>query len=53
MLLFVDFFHVYVRQWFLCGLVGTTENLMRELEIKFLAHGVMNDLGIVYPQYWL
>jgi hypothetical protein len=53
MLLFVDFFHVYVSQWFLCGLVGTIENLMRELEIKFLAHGVMNDLGIVYPQYWL
>jgi hypothetical protein len=26
---------------------------MRELEIKFQTHGVMNVLGIVYPQYWL
>jgi len=23
------------------------------LEIIFLAHGVMDALGIVYPQYWL
>ncbi len=26
---------------------------MRKLEIKFSAHGVMNDFGIVYSQYWL
>jgi len=26
---------------------------MKPLEIRFLAHGVMNALGIVYPQYWL
>jgi hypothetical protein len=36
----------------LCGLVKEVENLM-ELEIKFPTHGVMNVLGIVYPQYWL
>ncbi len=57
MLLFVDLFHffspIYVSPWFLCGLLGATENLMKELEIRFPAHGVMNALGIVYFQYWL
>jgi hypothetical protein len=26
---------------------------MRDLEIRFLAHGVMNVIRIVYFQYWL
>jgi hypothetical protein len=34
----------------LCGLVKVAKNLMKELEIKFLAHGVVNVIGIVY---WL
>ncbi len=35
------------------ALVGATETLIQELETRFLAHGVMDALGIVYPQYWL
>jgi hypothetical protein len=27
--------------------------LIQELETRFLAHGVMDVFGIVYPQYWL
>jgi hypothetical protein len=34
-------------------LIGVGEALVQELEIKFLAHGVMDALGIVYPQYWM
>ncbi len=26
---------------------------MKVLKIRFQTHGVMNALGIVYPQYWL
>ncbi len=29
------------------------EPLVQELETRFLAHGVMDALGIMYPQYWL
>jgi hypothetical protein len=50
---FISFFPIYVSSWFLCGLAGDAKNLVRALEIRFLAHGVMNALGIVYPQYWL
>jgi hypothetical protein len=39
--------------WFLCGLAGVVKNLMRELEIRFLAHGVMIVFGFMYPQYGL
>jgi hypothetical protein len=35
------------------ALVGAVKTLIQELEIGFLAHGVMDALGIVYPQYWL
>jgi hypothetical protein len=31
------------------ALVGATETLIQELETRFLAHGVMDALGIVYP----
>jgi hypothetical protein len=34
-------------------LVGVIKTLIQELETRFLAHGVMDALGIVYPQYWL
>jgi hypothetical protein len=27
--------------------------LMFELEWRFLNHGLMNDFGIIYSQYWL
>ncbi len=37
----------------MCGLTRVAKSLIRELEIMFLAHGVMDILGIVYPQYWL
>jgi hypothetical protein len=47
------FFPTYVSPWFLCGLSQVAKKLMRKLEIKFSAHGVMNDFGIVYSQYWL
>jgi len=31
-------------------LVRVEETLIQELEARFLAHGVMDALGIVYPQ---
>jgi hypothetical protein len=34
-------------------LAGVIKTLIQKLEIRFLAHGVTNVLGIVYPQYWL
>jgi hypothetical protein len=33
-------------------LIGVGKALVLELEIKFSTHGVMDVLGIVYPQYW-
>jgi hypothetical protein len=30
-----------------------TKWLVKELQGRFLAHGVMDNLGVVYPQYWL
>ncbi len=55
-LLFVDFFHFIFSYLcksmvFVC-FAGATKKLM-ELKIRFPTHGVMNVLGIVYPQYWL
>jgi len=32
-------------------LIGVGEALIQELEIKFLAHGVMDAFGIGYPQH--
>jgi hypothetical protein len=46
---FIFFCPVYVSPWFLCGLARVAENLMKVLEIRFPAHGVMNALGIVFP----
>jgi len=34
-------------------LASIAKTLIQELETRFLAHGVMDVLGIVYPQYWL
>jgi hypothetical protein len=34
-------------------LVRAVETLIQELETRFLTHGVMDVLRIVYPQYWL
>jgi hypothetical protein len=33
--------------------IGVRESFVQMLEIRFLAHGVMDVLGIVYPQYWI
>jgi hypothetical protein len=27
--------------------------LVKDPEGKFLTHGVMDSMGVVYPQYWL
>ncbi len=32
-------------------LIGVGKALVEELEIRFLAHGVMYAFGIVYPKY--
>ncbi len=50
---FICLFPIFVSSWFLGGLVGVAKKLMKVLEIRFPTHGVMNALGIVYPQYWL
>jgi hypothetical protein len=34
-------------------LIGVGEALIQELEIRFPAHGVLDALGIGYPQYWM
>ncbi len=34
-------------------LTGVGKALIQELEIRFLAHGAMDALGIGYPQYWM
>jgi hypothetical protein len=34
-------------------LMGVKEVFVQKLEIRFLAHGVMDVLGIMYPQYWI
>jgi len=39
--------------WFLCVLTKVGEVLIWELETSFLTNGVMDALGIVYPQYWM
>jgi hypothetical protein len=53
---------VWIQVWLsktiflLCNvnvLARATETLIQELETRFLAHGVMDAFGIVYPQYWL
>jgi hypothetical protein len=33
------------------ALVGIAKTLIQELKTRFLANGVMDALGIVYPQY--
>jgi hypothetical protein len=33
------------------ALARAAKTLIQELETRFLAHGVMNVFGIVYPQY--
>jgi hypothetical protein len=35
------------------ALARAAKTLIQQLETRFLAHGVMDALGIVYPQYWL
>jgi hypothetical protein len=35
------------------ALVAVAETLIQKLETRFVAHGVMDVLGIVYPQYCL
>ncbi len=37
----------------MCGLTRFAKSLISELEIMFPTHGVMDTLGILYPQYWL
>jgi hypothetical protein len=34
-------------------MVGVIDCLVNELEGRFPAHGVMDNLSVVYPQYWL
>jgi hypothetical protein len=34
-------------------LAGIVKTLIQELKTRFLAHGFMDVLRIVYPQYWL
>jgi hypothetical protein len=36
-----------------CGLTRVAKSLIKELEIMFPSHGVMDILGIIYLQYWL
>jgi len=45
-------FHIYVI-YELCGLARDGKALIQELETWFLAHGVMDAFGTMYPQYWL
>jgi hypothetical protein len=33
--------------------IGVRGVFVEKLEIRFLAHGVMDVLRIVYPQYWI
>jgi hypothetical protein len=35
------------------ALARVIETLIQKLETRFLDHGVMDALGIVYPQHWL
>jgi hypothetical protein len=50
---FICFFHLHASRKFmvLFALIGAGKVLVQDLEIRFLAHGVMNVLGIVYPQF--
>jgi hypothetical protein len=34
-------------------LVGVIDCLIVKLQGRFSIHGIMNNLGVVYPQYWL
>jgi hypothetical protein len=47
----IDFFHFHVGSKFvvLSVLIGVGEALVQELGIRFIAHGVMDALAIVYP----
>jgi hypothetical protein len=50
---FFNFFHLHVgsKSMVMFVLIGAKKTLVRELEIRFLTHGVMDVLGILYPQY--
>jgi carbamoylphosphate synthase large subunit len=39
--------------WVGVALVGASKNLVKKLETKFPTHGVMDVIGIMYPQYWI
>jgi hypothetical protein len=43
------FFHFHAGNKFLSILIGVGEVLVQDLEIRFPARGVMDELGIVYP----
>jgi hypothetical protein len=47
--------HLHVSSWSMVFsiLIGVGEALLQEFEIRFLAHGAMDVLGIVYPQCWM
>jgi len=34
-------------------MVETIDYLLKDLEGRFPTHGVMDNMGVVYPQYWL
>jgi hypothetical protein len=52
---FICFFHLHVGRKFmvLFVLIVVRKALVRNLEIRFPAHGVMNVFRIMYPQFWV
>jgi hypothetical protein len=40
-------------QHHVCALARATKRFIHKLNTRFLAHAIMDVLGIVYPQYWL
>jgi hypothetical protein len=51
----ICFFHLHASRKFvvLFVLIGAGKVLIQDLEIRFPTHGVMNVLGILYPQFWV
>ncbi len=47
------FFHLHASSKFvvLYVLIKARKTLVQKLEIRFLTHGVMDVLGILYPRY--